>query len=413
MNTKDSSAFDDSTKFKPVTRNMSSNSSSSSKNSYNLRKRLPSQDSSQDGHSSLDSAMTSSLYSVSGDTSGTLANFPQKASKYIMLTLGCCMLNVLFLEYIIKSDPGAGNLITFCQFAFISFMGIFTWWQFGKRSNQVPMKYHLVTVILFWSVNFCNNLAFKYSIPMTLHTIFRSGSLVTNMLLGMIIVGKRYSFQKYFSVFFISIGIFICTIMSANKNNQKGESNENDQEEETGFEMATGIILLCYALIVSSLMGLIQEYTYKRFGKHPDEALFIDHLLGLPCFYFFSDSIQTSFTSLLNSEPYNPSFFFGLLEFKTGIPTGIVFLILNLLCSYCCIKSVFVLTTECTSLTVTLVITIRKFLTLLVSIFYFGNDFSFFHWMGTFMVFSGALLYAEMFGMGLFRKGDGQEKKAQ
>ena len=57
----------------------------------------------------------------------------------------------------------------------------------------------------------------------------------------------------------------------------------------------------------------------------------------------------------------------------------------------------FILTTECTSLSVTLVVTLRKFLSLLVSIAYFDNTFTPSHWLGTALIFTGTLLFADVF----------------
>ncbi|PSN38402.1 UDP-xylose and UDP-N-acetylglucosamine transporter [Blattella germanica] len=61
-----------------------------------------------------------------------------------------------------------------------------------------------------------------------------------------------------------------------------------------------------------------------------------------------------------------------------------------------CINSVYVLTSECTSLTVTLVVTLRKFVSLLFSIMYFKNDFTIYHWIGTILVFGGTLIFTEV-----------------
>lgn len=61
-----------------------------------------------------------------------------------------------------------------------------------------------------------------------------------------------------------------------------------------------------------------------------------------------------------------------------------------------CINAVFVLTTECSSLTVTLVVTLRKFISLLFSIWYFQNPFTIFHWLGTAMVFGGTALFSDI-----------------
>lgn len=63
---------------------------------------------------------------------------------------------------------------------------------------------------------------------------------------------------------------------------------------------------------------------------------------------------------------------------------------------YICISSVYFLTTECSSLTVTLVITLRKFASLLFSILYFSNPFTLYHWVGTLLVFAGTVIFTEI-----------------
>ena len=73
-----------------------------------------------------------------------------------------------------------------------------------------------------------------------------------------------------------------------------------------------------------------------------------------------------------------------------------VYLIGNTLTQYVCISSVFVLTTECTSLTVTLVLTLRKFTSLIISIIYFQNPFTQMHWIGTAMVFFGTAMFTNV-----------------
>ena len=101
---------------------------------------------------------------------------------------------------------------------------------------------YLILVLFFFLVSTTNNIAFNFNIPMTLHLIFRSvssmklfclvlqqaicfgcnqqfyfvfqGSLMANMVLGMIILHKRYTPMKYLSVAMISVGITACTIAS-------------------------------------------------------------------------------------------------------------------------------------------------------------------------------------------------------
>ena len=79
-----------------------------------------------------------------------------------------------------------------------------------------------------------------------------------------------------------------------------------------------------------------------------------------------------------------------------GVPALWVLLAVNTWCQYLCIQSVMRLMSECTSLTVTLVLTLRKFLSLLFSIFYFDNPFTATHWSATVLVFAGTLLFIEL-----------------
>ena len=51
-----------------------------------------------------------------------------------------CSLNVIFLELLVKSDPGCGNLVTFVSFLFISIEGFIFTSNFGKKAPKVPLK---------------------------------------------------------------------------------------------------------------------------------------------------------------------------------------------------------------------------------------------------------------------------------
>ena len=52
------------------------------------------------------------------------------------------------------------------------------------------------------------------------------------------------------------------------------------------------------------------------------------------------------------------------------------------------------LTSRAGALTVSVVLTVRKFVSLVLSIWYFDNDFSAAHWAGAVLVFGGALWYS-------------------
>ncbi|XP_068986602.1 UDP-xylose and UDP-N-acetylglucosamine transporter [Bombus flavifrons] len=306
--------------------------------------------------------------------------------------LGCCS-NVVFLELLVKDDPGSGNLITFAQFLFISIEGFLFTSKCGTVKPNIGIKDYFILVTMFFVANVCNNYAFDFNIPMPLHMIFRAGSLIANMIMGIIILKKRYVFSKYLSVFMITLGIAICTIVSG-KEIKSLQAKNVEQVPTTPWDdlfwWILGISLLTIALFVSARMGIYQEVLHKKYGKNPREALYYTHLLPLPFFLTLAPNIWDHFMYALASDPIKISII------NLQMPKLILYLIGNVLTQYVCISSVFTLTAECTSLTVTLVITLRKFLSLIFSIIYFKNPFTLYHWIGTILVFLGTVIFTEL-----------------
>lgn len=145
-----------------------------------------------------------------------------------------CWSSVVFLEYIVtwvfisilssliifghvshfRYDPGAGNLVTFLQFFFIASYGLIFTSKFFTVARQIPMKEYSVLVIMFFVSNCVNNYALNYNISMPLNLIFRSSTLLANMVLGIAFFKKRYDWTKYVSVVSVTMGIFLCTYAS-------------------------------------------------------------------------------------------------------------------------------------------------------------------------------------------------------
>lgn len=113
-------------------------------------------------------------------------------------------------------------------------------------------------------------------------------------------------------------------------------------------------------------------------------------MLPLPGFLLLSQNIAE------HIEIANASDAVTIPVINVLMPILWIYLILVISTQYLCINSVFILTTECTSLTVTLVVTLRKFVSLVFSIFYFNNPFTVYHWFGTLLVFFGTLIYTEV-----------------
>ncbi len=164
--------------------------------------------------------------------------------------------------------------------------------------------------------------------------------------------------------------------------------------------------LLLLASLLSAGLGVLQERMFTRFGKHVGESMFYNHLLSLPCFAFASADIVHHARLFSHSTP------FTLSPLGLQVPSLWVWLFCNVCTQFVCSKGVYTLMSThplmvrcnyssviydvgCTSaVTVNIVVTCRKFSSLLISIFYFNNPFTLAHWLGTVLVFGGTYMYS-------------------
>lgn len=140
-------------------------------------------------------------------------------------------------------------------------------------------------------------------------------------------------------------------------------------------------------------MGLYTEATYKVYGPQWKENLFYSHVLSLPLFLPFAPSMAQNFTRLYNSTPLSTGTHIFPTTFHTKIPSQLAFVVANVLTQYACIRGVNLLAAASSALTVTIVLNIRKLVSLLLSIWLFGNSLAHGTIAGAILVFGGGALY--------------------
>ncbi|KAJ9157667.1 UDP-N-acetylglucosamine transporter YEA4 [Pleurostoma richardsiae] len=312
-----------------------------------------------------------------------IETIPQWLAVGAMLALifgGCCS-NVFALEAIIKVEPASGTLLTFVQFVFVAITGYVS--QFDKdrppffvRPNKVPIRRWLVNIVLFFSINVLNNHAFSYDISVPVHIILRSGGSITTMIAGSL-YGKRYTRIQIMAVLLLTVGVILAAWSDA-------QSKGTAEEHHGNPSFVTGLAILFVAQVLSAIMGLYTEETYAQYGPQWKENLFYSHLLSLPLFLPFIPSLTRQFMKLANSAPL-PLPFESVLDLDTvpehvqsridkiRIPSQLAYLVLNVLTQYACIRGVNLLAAASSALTVTIVLNIRKLVSLLLSIWLFGN----------------------------------------
>lgn len=236
------------------------------------------------------------------------------------------------------------------------------------KERKIPIKVWLLQVVLFFFISLLNNAAFGYAVPMSVHIIFRSGGLVINMIVGWAVGGRRYTLRQVLSVIIVTAGV-VLTTLSASQNKRVVSRGEGLAT------YATGIAILTAALVLSGFLGLAQDRAYTRYGRgreQGEESLFYLHALAMPGFMFVGQDIRQKWTETQDKT------FYALLA-------------LNVLTQLVCVSGVNQLSGRVTSLTVTLVLAVRKAVSLLISI---KHGESWMMWVGAALVFSGTTLYA-------------------
>jgi UDP-xylose/UDP-N-acetylglucosamine transporter B4 len=328
----------------------------------------------------------------------------------ILILFGCC-LNVISLELLATNLSGIGSLLTTAQFLFIILVNLPI--LFTKR--EIPLLRYIGLTIMFYLSSLLNNSALNYSISIPIHTIFRSSSLVSTLVIGLVGYKKKYSSKQIISCIIVSLGVIIVTLadsstvqLSAKKqsccessighsstiSNISTQSVAEDCEAEDYSRWLLGIIILVVALLLGSFMGHEQEKTFQFYGKHVwKELMFWSHALSLPGMLFSYNEIHSKFLELLAAKPLT------ILNWEVSL---LWVLVANILLQAVCIRGVYITTSNTNILTNTLVITGRKCLSLLFSIYFFNNPFSRQHSLGASLVFLGVINYSLDINWGKF-----------
>lgn len=149
-----------------------------------------------------------------------------------------------------------------------------------------------------------------------------------------------------------------------------------------------GVAILLSGLFLSALLGHLQSLGYELFKKRDEnEAMFYQHFFSV----FFFAPLTSSLGERAAAWSAGPVFWSAgpvQLSWMWFNVLG------NLVTQYICVRGVYLLVSTSGPVTTTLVLTVRKFVSLIISIVFFNNAWSFGHWIGTALVFGGAFVYS-------------------
>jgi UDP-xylose/UDP-N-acetylglucosamine transporter B4 len=329
----------------------------------------------------------------------------------LALIFGGCCANVFALEAIIQAAPNSGTLITATQFVLTSLFTLSSHLDFSRgirhlylRPRSIPFRRWLIYTAFFLTINTLNNAAFGYKISIPLHIILRSAGPVATMAVGYF-SGKQYTRLQALAVLLLFLGVVQAAIADARAKGAEIRLLTNPGPGRSTSEFWTGFAILFIALMLSAVMGVFTDNTYAKYGRgHTEENLFYSHTLSLPFFLLRMPELWSQSQALFIG-PSPLSAYVAAEQFRHGkvhwfhalaanVPVQVVYLLLNACTQYLCIKGVNQLSARSSSLTVGIVLNIRKLASLLLSIWIFGNKLAPGVLIGAAIVFVGGGLYA-------------------
>lgn len=370
-----------------------------------------------------------------------------------LIFFGCCT-NVYTLESILTLSPATGTLITATQFLLIALYklpGQLTFTTVSPpdppplqptqthllprlKPRKIPLFEWVQYALQFVAINTLNNAAFGYKISLPLHIILRSAGPVASMLVGWAWTSRRYSRQKIAAVGLLSVGVVIAALSDSGAVSTSHSPSKRDNSTLSSYEESVmdavaqtgdtrssrqtmGFVLLSLALVLSATMGIWCDRLYTKYGREAaiaDEQLFYSHILALPFFLAQWTALKAEYLSLAYSAASKHSASSGFLSsivdisiqslpriLKTrllttyrDLPQFIPLLLGNGATQIACISGVHHLSTQTSALTVSIVLNIRKLVSLLLSIWLFGNKLSLGVMIGAILVFAGGGLYS-------------------
>jgi len=316
----------------------------------------------------------------------------------------------------VKYDPNAGPTLTLFQFGFLVLLLLPSNLSFKDGPSFIPRRapfwWYILLTAIFFTTSILTNLSFAYRITQPVHTVARSSSLAVSLVLGVVFFGAACDFMQMVSVALITLGISV-TLNAESYIHQKEVNVQdviNSQCSGLGcnnptinmiseapptsndyFVWCIGICMLLVALVLSALLGHLQQWGYKRWGRAGEECKFYTHFLSLFVFLFTIEDIQKHM-GIWSSSPLCVLPYFPI---TIGIPEAWLYVTLNVLTQWVCVIGVYDSMAQFTALTTTLFLTLRKFISLIVSVLYFNNQLSWLHWLGVLFVFFGSLLYKD------------------
>ena len=197
------------------------------------------------------------------------------ALSLLLVLCGCG--SQLPYELMNSVDRGCGTLIAVCEALF----GLAATAPSALRQAwTVPVHTHVGIAAAAVLYPLLLNQALASSLPIVLLSTLKNGNLVANALVGVLVLGKRYSARQMSSIVVVSAGLVLTGLSGTTSNDGSAESVDTSP---LCFEGAVAVACLAGALLARALTGGLQEAAFAKCDgtrASADEMLFFQNLFG-------------------------------------------------------------------------------------------------------------------------------------
>lgn len=305
----------------------------------------------------------------------------------IGFTCTSCCSNVVSFESLIRLEPKSSTFIVFAQYVFITvasylllllenrFKGPL---QILLKPASIPYYRYLISTAGFLAAGVLGNLVFRYRLSLPVHIIFRSSSTAFTMVLGYLFFEKTYTWGQIIGSTIMSIGIVLVTLSNMSQSQQWGSLDD----------FLKGMTILISVTLLTSFTSLYNESSnriYRRKGSGGwEENLFYSYLYALPFFLLIPGTLTSEFALVQ--------------ELGDSYWNYWIYLFINCATQLLCVSGVNGLVVTTSAVTLGVILHMRRFLSLLLSMAIFKNTMNLLGAFGSLLVFLGGAQYAYTVG---------------
>lgn len=261
-------------------------------------------------------------------------------------------------ELQVKAVAGSTVFITLLQYVSV-IVANFSWKV--VKAPRIPAMDVLFVAVATFAANQLANAAINSGLPIPVYLVLKNLNLPISSLLAMVLLKQRFPLLQLACIATITGGV-IAAVMLFTASPESPESPSPDAMSGSASSMwllVGGALAVVASLVCVAVTGIRQQVLFQRHGADcSTELLFWTHLLGL-----------VGFVPLLNTDMVRigTTIATGSITL-VGVPVPIAAISLgNLLCGVAIKRGVCSLMSSSGSVTTTLVITLYRLMSMLVS----------------------------------------------